>query len=131
MDTNDLRKALLGPYQIRKTEKQKTAFINWVTEYARSQDIPVTVEESRQFVYSRNIIFGDVDRARVIMTAHYDTCARMLLPNFSTPGSLPLFVLEQTILTLMIALGGWLAGWGAGALLDGVVHPFEHIIKNE
>lgn len=123
MDTKLLRDALLGKYQIRKTEKQKSAFIDWVKEYAQEIGIPVKVEESTKFVRSRNIVFGDVDKARVILTAHYDTCARMLLPNFSTPGNLPLFILEQTVLTLLIALGGWLAGWGAGVLLEGMVHP--------
>ena len=123
MDTNALRETLLGKYQLRKTEKQKSAFIDWVKTYADEIGIPVIVEESRIFVRSRNIVFGDVDSARVILTAHYDTCARMLLPNFSTPGNLPLFVLEQTFLTLLIVLGGWLAGWGAGALLRGAVHP--------
>ena len=32
--------------------------------------------------------------------------------------------MEQTVLTLLVGLGGWLAGWGAGVLLDGMMHPF-------
>ena len=124
MDTNLLRDMLLGKYQVRKTEKQKSAFIDWVKEYAQEIGMPVTVEESHMFVRSRNIVFGDVDRARVILTAHYDTCARMFLPNFSTPGNLPLFIVEQVFLTLLIAFGGWIAGWGAGMLLGDAVHPF-------
>lgn len=107
-----LKKELLGPYEIRKTYAQKSAFIDWVCSFAGENGINVTVEESGKTVRSRNIILGDVDKARTIITAHYDTCARMLLPNFSTPGCLPLFVLEQTLLTLMIGLGGWLAGRG-------------------
>ena len=119
-----LKKELLGAYQVRKTEKQKSAFIDWAVAYAHENGISAAVEESRKYVRSRNIVFGDVDKVRVILTAHYDTCARMLLPNFSTPGNLPLFVLEQTVLTLLVGLGGWLAGWGAGVLLDGMMHPF-------
>ena len=124
MDTKALADVLLGQFQVRKTYRQKSAFIDWVCWFAGELDIPVTIEESTQFVHSRNIVFGDVDKARVILTAHYDTCARMLLPNFSTPGNMPLFILEQTVLTLLIGLGGWLAGWGANWLLEGTMHPF-------
>lgn len=117
MDTKLMKEELLGRWQVRKTDAQKTAFIDWARDYAEALDIPVTVEESGRIIRTRNIIFGDVDKARTIITAHYDTCAGMLLPNFSTPGCLPLFVLEQTLLTLLIALGGFLAGKGMRAVL--------------
>jgi len=117
MDIEMLKSELMGCYQVRKTDKQKTAFINWVRGYARDNEIPMTVEESGKRIRSRNIILGDVDKARTIITAHYDTCARMLLPNFSTPGCMPLFVLEQVLLTMMIVLGGWLVGKAARVFL--------------
>ncbi|MBQ7052294.1 MAG: M28 family peptidase [Clostridia bacterium] len=114
---------LLGRYQVRKTRRQKDAFIEWACIYAGEHGVPVSVEESGRFVRSRNIVFGDADNARTIITAHYDTCAAMLLPNFSTPGCLPLFILEQTILTLAIVLCGMLAGRGAHALMAPWLHP--------
>lgn len=123
MELERLKEELLGPQQVRKTDKQKTAFIDWVCAWARKQEIPVSVETSGKHIVSRNIVFGDVDKARTILTAHYDTCAGMLLPNFSTPGCLPLFVLEQTVLTLLIVLGGVLAGNGVQALLPQSMHP--------
>jgi len=123
MDTNLLKRTLLSGYQIRKTDRQKSAFIKWAHDYARQNEIDVHVEESGKHIRTRNMVFGDVDKARVILTAHYDTCARMLLPNFSTPGCLPLFVLEQVVLTLLIGLGGWLAGRGGYALAIAHMHP--------
>lgn len=128
MDTKLLRGALLGPYEVRKTEKQKTAFIEWVKGYAGEIGVPVTIEESGKLIRSRNIIFGDVNKAYTIITAHYDTCARMLLPNFSTPGCLPLFVFEQTMLTLMIVLGGWLCGKGAKLLFAALLPSWLAIV---
>jgi len=124
MDTKLLKDALLGPYEVRKTEKQKTAFIDWVIQYAHRLEVPVVVEEGGKWIRSRNIVFGDVDHAHTIITAHYDTCARMLLPNFSTPGCLPLFLLEQTVLTGLIVLGGVLCGKGARLLLALVLPPW-------
>ena len=123
MEIRELKEELLGSWQVRKTYAQKTAFIEWILAYAAAQGVPAAIEESGRAVRSRNIILGDVDKARVILTAHYDTCARMLLPNFSTPGCLPLFIVEQTLLTLMIVLGGWLCGRGAHMLLAARMHP--------
>lgn len=124
MELERLKKELLDSYEIRKTDAQKSAFIEWALAYARENEISAAVEESGKFIRSRNIIFGDVDKARAILTAHYDTCAGMLLPNFSTPGCLPLFVLEQTLLTLLIGVGGWLAGKGVYMLAAAHMHPF-------
>lgn len=123
MELERLKKELLGSYEIRKTDAQKCRFIDWVRAYAEQNGIAVSVEESGKLVRTRNIVFGDVNRARVILAAHYDTCAQMLLPNFSTPGCLPLFVLEQTLLTLLIGLGGWLAGRWVHMLLIVHMHP--------
>lgn len=118
-----LKKELLGAYQIRKTYVQKSAFIDWVCRFADENGIDMSIEESGKLIRSRNIILGDVEKARTIITAHYDTCARMLIPNFSTPGCLPLFVLEQTLLTLIIGLGGWLAGRSVYVLASAGMHP--------
>jgi len=119
-----LKTQLLGQHQVRKTDGQKQAFIDWALAYAEEREIKAHVEEGGQWIRSRNIVFGDVDHAHTIITAHYDTCARMLLPNFSTPGCLPLFVLEQTVLTGLIVLGGWLGGRGMSCLLHGALPPW-------
>jgi len=124
MENRFLKDALLGAYEVRKTEKQKTAFINCAIRYAKDIDVPVEVEQSGKWIGSRNIVFGDVDHAHTIITAHYDTCARMLLPNLSTPGCLPLFALEQTVLTGLIVLGGFICGKGAKLLLAELMPPW-------
>lgn len=124
MEIKELKEILLEQYQIRKTQKQKQAFIDWSMEYAKEQGIEARVEESGTWIRSRNIVFGDVNHAYIMITAHYDTCARMLLPNVSTPGSLPLFVIEQTILTALIILSGWFAGKGTVIVLGGMLLPW-------
>ena len=123
-----MKALLLRQYQVRKTAEQKQAFIGWVLDYAKARGIEARAEEGGAWIRSTNIVFGDVDHAHTVITAHYDTCARMLLPNFSTPGCLPLFLLEQTVLTGLIVLGGWLCGRGAGWLLDGLLPPWITIL---
>lgn len=96
----DSTKIVFANYEIRKTRQQKTYFIDWVTDYIKSQGYDVKVEKSS--FRSRNIVVGDVDNAKVIFAAHYDTCAVMPLPNFITPKSFICYLLYQLVLTLFI-----------------------------
>ena len=100
-----LRAALLGPHEVRRTKKQKTAFLTWVTGYAEDLGVRVTVEESGKAIRSRNIVFGDVDKARTIITAHYDTCAWMPTGAVTTPGCWPILLLTELVqLVLLLPL---------------------------
>ena len=100
-----LRVSLLGPHEVRRTFRQKTAFIAWVRAYAENLGIRVTVEESGRVIRSRNIVFGDADKARTIITAHYDTCAWMPTGAVTTPGCWPLLVLTELMqLVLLLPL---------------------------
>ena len=100
-----LRGALLGPHEVRRAFRQKTAFIDWARAYAEGLGVRVTVEESGRVIRSRNIVFGDVDKARAIITAHYDTCAWMPTGAVTTPGCWPLLVLtELAQLVLLLPL---------------------------
>lgn len=100
-----LRAALLGPHEVRRTKKQKTAFLTWVTGYAEDLGVRVTVEESGKAIHSCNIVFGDVDKARTIITAHYDTCAWMPTGAVTTPGCWPILLLTELVqLVLLVPL---------------------------
>lgn len=92
-----LREALLGSYEVRRTQRQKTAFLSWARAYAEGLGLSAALEESGRARRTRNLVVGDVDRARTIITAHYDTCAWMPLGAGMTPGCWPLLVLTELI----------------------------------
>ncbi len=75
-----LSEEILSKWQVRKTKKQKAAFIEFLMERLPG----LQVEQSR-FPKSRNLVLGDVKNAKVILTAHYDTCAKLPFPNMITP----------------------------------------------
>ncbi len=78
-------------YQVRKTKKQKTAFIEYTSKKAEEMGYSVNVEKGSLGV--RNIVVGEPDSAKVIYTAHYDTCARLPFPNFLTPKNVGIYIL--------------------------------------
>lgn len=114
-------KEIFRRFEIRKTWKQKTNFIAWLKPILEGSGYPVTVEKG--FLGARNIVIGDVDTAKVVYTAHYDTCVILPFPNFVTPKAPLLYVLYQLALVLAIGavvavptyLTAWV--WPAGTVL--------------
>ena len=91
---------VLESFQVRKSKKQKKAFTGAVTEYAKGLNYTVCVEKGS--LGSRNIVIGDAANAKYLVTAHYDTCAWMPVPNFITPCNFVAYLLWQILLTFGI-----------------------------
>ncbi len=102
-------KEILWRYIVRKNRKQKTEFINRTKEILEEQGYSVRVEQGG-LARSRNIVVGDIEKARVIYTAHYDTCAVMPIPNFVTPNNLLFYIIYQLMLAAIILGSGSLIG---------------------
>ena len=115
----DWKAVLLPEYEVRKNRAQKTAFIDMLA--GRFGD-RMRVETCGSLVKSRNIVIGDPETAKVIYTAHYDTCARLPIPNFITPRNLAVFVLYQIAVSLLFAVPlfglTFLAAWLGRGLPD-------------
>lgn len=99
---------ILEKYQVRKTNKQKTAFIEYLKDRLSKIGYDVKIEEKGKGLFkSRNIVVGDVDSAKFIVTAHYDTPPISPFPNFMFPTNIPMFLLFQTFLTIFIFFITW------------------------
>lgn len=106
-------------YPVRKSKKQKQAFRADVTQWL--QGLGYSVREEEGSFHSRNLVIGDPQRARYLVTAHYDTCARLPFPNLITPCNFWTFLLYQIFICLMLMLPALAVGGLAGYLL----HSFD------
>lgn len=98
-------KTVFEKYEIRNTKEQKLAFEGYVKEIAEQNGYAFAVEEGDQ--KSRNLTVGDIRTAKVVYTAHYDTCVGLPFPNLITPKCIPLYWIYQIgvgILMVMPAL---------------------------
>lgn len=111
-----ITKTILTEYEVRNTAKQRAAFRNWLTPILQENGWPVHEEKGSFGV--RNLVIGYPDRAKVIYTAHYDTCVRLPFPNFITPKSPALYVLYQIVLTLAILLIAAIAAFLGGVIAE-------------
>lgn len=91
----DLSEKILSDYQVRRTKKQKLVFIDFLKRY-----IPDLKVEEGGILHNRNIIVGDIDKAKVIVGAHYDTCAKLPIPNFIMPKNIVLSILYGFVLVI-------------------------------
>ena len=123
---------ILSQFPIRKTKEQKLAFREAVCPYAEKLGYPVTVEEGK--FGCRNVIFGNPEEAHYLVTAHYDTPARSVIPNFCAPASFGLWIARRFLSLALMALitlaasaftdNGWLialAVIGTAACIDGLL----------
>lgn len=105
---------ILHQFPVRKTKKQKEDFRNAVQQYGESLGYECNVE--RKCLSCQNVLFGDPERAKYLVTAHYDTCAKMLLPNFITPCNIVLYFLYQLGLIFLLIIVSVASGVASGFL---------------
>lgn len=109
-------KEIFEKYQVRKTKKQKTAFIEYVKEIAERYEYDLNVEKGSFGV--RNIVIGNPDSAKVLYTAHYDTCARLPFPNFITPKNFLIYLLYQLLIVGLFFVLAFALGFILGLILS-------------
>ena len=93
-------KEIFEKYEIRKTKKQRAAFREYVKGVAEGAGYACKVEKAGRSAH--NIVVGSPSSAKVVYTAHYDTCAGMLLPNLITPKCLPIYILYQLLISAIL-----------------------------
>ena len=108
---------ILTQFPVRKSKDQKRSFRDAVRVYAEGLGYPVTVEEGS--FGSRNMVMGEPEKAKYLVTAHYDTCARMPVPNFITPCNVWLYCLYQLLLIAALVAVSAIAGLLAGLVIKG------------
>lgn len=112
---------VLTAFPVRKSKKQKQAFRAAVQSYAAALGYASTVEKGS--FGCQNLVIGDPETAKYLVTAHYDTCARLPIPNLITPCNFWTFLAYQILVALVMLLPpvipGVLVGWLTGSFDTG------------
>ena len=105
---------ILTLFPVRKTGKQKKAFRAAVQAYA--EGLGYACREEKGSFGSRNVVIGNPETADFLVTAHYDTCAILPIPNLITPCNFFLYFLYQMLIIAVCFLLAILIGVGIGLL---------------
>ena len=90
---------VLRNWQVRKSRAQKSAFIELLRQH-----LPELRVEEGGLPRCRNLVLGDPESAKLVFTAHYDTCARLPFPNFITPKNLLIYLAYNVLIALPFLL---------------------------
>lgn len=97
---HEISKEILENYQVRKTKKQKDAFINFLKSKLNEE---IKIEEGG-FLNSRNLIVGDLEKSKYVLAAHYDTAPVLPIPNFLTPKSYFFYFLYMLFVIVLFTI---------------------------
>ena len=107
---------VLNLFPIRKNKKQKQAFRDAVQTYADGLGYPASVEKGS--LGAKNVVIGNPNTAKYLVTAHYDTPAALIIPNLITPCNPVTFLLYQILIVLVFLLASVIPGVALGVVLD-------------
>ena len=105
---------VLEQFPIRKSKKQKQAFRADVQEYVHSLGYESQLEKGS--MGSQNIVIGDPEKAKYLVTAHYDTPASLFIPNFITPCNFLVFLLYQIAIVALFVVVAFVMGFTFGLI---------------
>ncbi len=119
----NLTREVLERFEVRKSKKEKGAFRAWLCEELEKLGYEAKVEPcGKGWGKSHNVVVGDPDTAKVLFTAHYDTCAVLPFPNFITPRNFFWYLVYQIGITLgffaMVFVVTFLTSFGLMALTE-------------
>lgn len=126
---------VLQNYPVRKTKAQKSKFREAAVSYFENIGYQVTVESGKLGV--NNIVVGNPETARYLITAHYDTPVTMFVPNVITPCNFLPFILWQLftvglmllpIIVTRVAADVWFPDSVWAAVIADVFWLFECIL---
>ena len=101
---------------VRKSKKQKQAFRDAVIQYLSGLGYDATVEKGT--LGAQNLVIGNPEKAKYLVTAHYDTPASIGIPNFITPSNFFCFIMYQFFVVGLFFLIAFLVGFGVSFLTD-------------
>ncbi len=91
-------------FGVRRKNEEKKAFRDFVLDEAEKMGLSAKAETTGDGK-NDNVIVGDPEGAKVVLTAHYDTPAASLFPNIMIPRNIPLFFAYQMLpVTVMLAI---------------------------
>ena len=99
---------VLAQFPIRKNRQQKQTFRTAIQQYALWQGYEY--HEEKASFNGVNVILGNPEKAKFLISAHYDTCAAMPFPNLITPCNFWSFMGYQFFITIVLVLPALVLG---------------------
>ena len=102
---NDFAARIEKDFSVRRKEKQKTEFRSWLVYTLKEMGYAVKLESGEYALTlggtMTNVVAGDVEKAKIVLAAHYDTGERDPLPPMISPTRPVSFLVYQALRPLL------------------------------
>ena len=109
-------------HPVRKSKEQKQAFRDDVHRYVSGLGYECAVEKGS--MGAQNLVIGDPEKAKYLITAHYDTPASIGIPNIITPSNFITFILSQFAMVGLFFLAAFVVGFAVMFLTEDTTISF-------
>ena len=98
---NETSRRILDHFQVRKTKKQKEEFRKYIIHELNQYGYCPSIQHKG---INNNIIIGNIEKAKIFCTAHYDTQAVLPFPNLIVPNNLFGLILSQLAIIICVLI---------------------------
>ena len=109
---NEFAARIERDFPLRRKEKEKMEFRTWLVHTFKELGYTPKLESGESALAAggsvTNVVVGDIDKAKIILAAHYDTGVRELLPPLICPTRPLTFLLYQALYPLLMVAGSFL-----------------------
>ena len=109
---NEFAARIERDFSVRRKEKQKLEFRTWLVHTLKELGYTPKLESGESALSVggsvTNVVVGDIEKAKIVLAAHYDTGVRELLPPLICPTRPLTFLLYQMLFPLLVLAGSFL-----------------------
>lgn len=104
----DFKTYILENHQVRKSREQKHKFREWLQPCIQSMGYDCIFQEYKKNGRGVNVVVGNPESAKVILSAHYDTQAMMLSPRIMLMSNWFLCIISELVTFIPFFLVDWI-----------------------
>ena len=102
---NEFAERIERDFPVRRKEKEKVDFRTWLVytlkELGYSSKLESGTSELSAGGNVTNVVVGDIEKAKIVLAAHYDTGVREVLPPLICPTRPATYMLYEALMPLL------------------------------
>ena len=119
---NEFAERIERDYPVRHKEKEKVNFRTWLVHTLKELGYSPRLEGGASALTMggnmTNVVVGDIERAKIVLAAHYDTGVREILPPLLCPTRPATFLLYQALFPFLVIAVSFLVSFGVTFALN-------------
>lgn len=119
---NEFAERIERDFPVRRKEKEKVDFRTWLVYTLKELGYSPKLESGMSALSAggnvTNVVVGDIEKAKIVLAAHYDTGVREVLPPFICPTRPATYMLYEALMPLLALAVSFLISFGVTFALN-------------